>query len=55
MIRRGLFHLAFNVRLGPLQPYVLGLALGRMPERITDWDEETWQERQRVGALEGKK
>ena len=32
-MRRFLIWLVFNVRLGPLAPYLLGLALGRRPRR----------------------
>lgn len=33
VIQRTLFWLVWNVRLGPLAPWVLGMALGRMPKR----------------------
>ena len=38
-MRRALFWLAFNVPLGKLTPWVIGLALGRKPIRMTQ--EET--------------
>jgi hypothetical protein len=34
MIRRALFWLVWNVNLGPLAQYVLGLALGRRARRV---------------------
>lgn len=34
MIRRCLFWLVWNVPLGPLAPWVLGLAMGRKPRRV---------------------
>lgn len=34
MIRRCLFWLVHNVPLGPLAPWVLGLAMGRKPRRV---------------------
>ncbi len=33
-MRKLLIWIVWNVPLGPLAPYVLGLALGRMPKRI---------------------
>jgi len=33
-MRRILFWLVFNVRLGPLAPWVLGLALGSRAKRV---------------------
>jgi hypothetical protein len=37
-MRRFLFWLVFNVRLGPLAPSVLGLALGRRARRVLPGD-----------------
>jgi hypothetical protein len=34
MIRRFLFWLVWNVPLGPLAPWVMGLALGRKPREV---------------------
>lgn len=34
MIRRVLFWLVWNVPIGPLAPWVLGLALGGRPRRV---------------------
>lgn len=33
-MRRFLFWLIHNVPLGPLAPWVFGLAIGRMPRRV---------------------
>jgi len=42
MIRRALFWLAFNVPLGNLTPWVIGLAIGRKPVRMV-WSEGKWR------------
>jgi hypothetical protein len=36
LIRRALIWIALNARLGPVGPWILGLALGRRPRRITE-------------------
>lgn len=35
-MKRLLLHLAFNVPLGPLNPYIVGLAIGRWSHRASD-------------------
>jgi len=37
LIRRLLFRLAMDVRLGKLNPWIMGLALGRWPHKGEDF------------------
>jgi hypothetical protein len=43
LLRRALVWVAFEVQLGRLNPYILGLAIGRWPRKLTPEDELQWR------------
>lgn len=40
LFHRLLLRLAIHVNLGPLNPWILGIALGRVPRRVQSVDDE---------------
>ena len=41
-LRGVLFWLVWNVPLGKLAPYILGIALGSKPQRVTEKEAKRW-------------
>lgn len=51
---RFLLWLSLEAPYVPFRPYVLGLAIGRWPDRIDNWDEEAWQAKRLAKAVTGE-